>query len=165
MSDLIKDDMQTLKILKLILAECEGSLRHLYLAVSNETGDAQGANPMELIQFAGRLESELAAASAIAGNIENSGVGWPDEFGQVLTLNEIPSGYPVDLVTGLLHKAESMATMIRLVFQTEPESTAISGGTANCALWGVHGLVLEVLAVISHITDDAELTVNTEKAA
>lgn len=140
---------QPIQILLSIIGECEDTLRGLYNNLASDDGIPAVVQP-DLYRQVCRLGYELTAAYAVANVAQDTGKGWPDEAGGLAALSGERSGYPLDLVTGLLSQAQAMAGMIRVSLKAPGAGNAVADGTAHSALWGVHGLLKEVVAIITY---------------
>ena len=145
-----------IQLLSGILDECHNTMLDLYTYCQEE-----GSEPLTckgISQRAKLLRYELQAAVAMSLTIVHTGSGWPPEAEDLITLKGERSGYPVDLVSGLLSKAEASTALVLLALQhpqlnpLKPSSlpSFVTDSTLATGLWSVMTLLQQVTSILEY---------------
>ena len=143
------DHTNALAILSGLISKCNGSLCEGANLLADDDKRVE-ISTTDLAELMRRLGHEIKAAHAIACTIGNTAAGWPVEPDEAIVYQGERSGYPTELVTGILDKAQALSDMMYLAMRHATNDRTIHDGTAHTALWGIHGLILEVLAVLQY---------------
>jgi hypothetical protein len=152
-----------IELLSGILDECHGTMTELY-SLDTWSEGSEHVSCEALLLLARPLRNTLKAAHALAVAISDTSSGWPREAEDLVTCQGERSGYPLDLVSGLLAKAEATTALAVLALESprcnpmKPGSLPVfvTDSTLDTDLWSVGTQLRQVTNILGCMSPSSD---------
>jgi len=139
-------DETPLKLLTGILKEANHSLVSMFIELTDSA--VTEVSRQDMYHQVQRLRHEISASLEFSCALHNDGTGWPDIAEDLATFTGARSGFPSDLVNGMLAHAQALTSMVLNYCKGNGPFDKAHHTLVFTALSGIHSLLQLALNVI-----------------